>query len=401
MTSPSPGLRDWAGLPGPAVLLSAVRRRARLGQATESGRLTALALTPEQRREVGLVLGSDWALSSKPVRLQDLAASLAEHDLTVRDLLEALCGPVSLDRDIRLQAVEAADDERSAAIAELTRAGVPREAAIEWLETDPMLPPAGDGDLVGTVWEVAAIWSSLPGSGVTRLAQFAGLHLGNAHALDADQVLGRLVARLAADVRGLERPTRGGKLWRRAWASVGILCDEVSSRVLVLNLPLVGRAHCVGVCEVSRGEPVWLTLRSLRGEWQSKPATVFVCENPTVIETAADALGYECPPMVCTEGLAHTATLDLIAGLAEAGCRLRVRADFDRAGLVVMNQLLTAAPNAEPWRFDAPTYADLTGLPLAPSADLDEVLRTPVHEEVLLDTLLSDLRAAKEGTDAS
>jgi uncharacterized protein (TIGR02679 family) len=225
------------------------------------------------------------------------------------------------------------------------------------------------------------------------LAQFASLNLEDAHALDADHVLGRLVTRLAADVRGLERPARGGKTWRLAWASVGILCDEVSSRVLVLNLPLAGDTHAARLCRQSMSEPVWLSLRSLRGEWSVDPLTVFVCENPTVVEAAADALGGNCPPLVCTDGIATTAAVDLVAGLAASGCDLRIRADFDRAGLVIMNQLRTAAPEATSWRFDTSTYAALTRRSLDPAVDLNEVLTSFVHEEAMLDTLLGDLGA--------
>jgi uncharacterized protein (TIGR02679 family) len=393
MSQLATGLREWSALSGPSALLAHVRKRARLGQATETGRLSSLALSAAERRELGLLLGTDWAISGRPVRLEDLARSLAEHSLTLRALIEAIDGPIVLDKDVRRQAAEIADLERLDALRELIQAGLPEGLAAAWLDTDPMLPQAGAGDLLGTVWEVAAVWAALPGWGAApaRLAHVASLTLEDAHALDADHLLGRLVARLAADVRGLERPARGGKTWRLAWASVGILCDEVSSRVLVLNLPLAGHAHAARLCRQSIGEPVWLSLRSLRSEWSVDPITVFVCENPTVVEAAADALGGNCPPLVCTDGIATTAALDLVAGLADSGCNLRIRADFDRAGLVIMNQLRTVAPEATPWRFDTSTYAAVTHRLLDPAMDLDEVLTSFVHEEALLGTLLGDL----------
>ncbi|MFD7160926.1 DUF2399 domain-containing protein [Kribbella sp. NPDC059898] len=380
-------------LSGPAALLDLVRRRAQLGQATETGRITSLVPSVDQRRELGLLLGTDWVTSGRPVRLEKLAQCLAEHELTVRALLEAVHGPIELDADVRRQALETAAAERLEASLELARAGVPQGVAADWLTNDPMLPQSGSGELLSIVWEVAAVWSSLPGGEAppVRLAQFAGVNLDDAHALDADRLLGRLIARLAAAVRGLERPVRGGKAWRLAWASVGVLCDEVSSRVLVLNLPLAGGTHAARLCQQSPGEPVWLSLRSLRGEWSATATTVFVCENPTVVEAAADALGDNCPPLVCTDGIATTAALDLIAGLAVGGCHLWIRADFDQAGLVIMNQLRTAAPEAKPWRFDTSTYAALTNAALDPQRELSEVLTTSVHEEVLLETLLGDL----------
>jgi len=61
---------------------------------------------------------------------------------------------------------------------------------------------------------------------------------------------------------------------------------------------------------------------------------VFVCENVTVLEAAADELGSACPPMVCTDGVPSSAALDLVGRLAAEGCRISVRADVDEAGFV-------------------------------------------------------------------
>lgn len=399
MTSELPrGLADWCLLDGPSALLDVVRRRVQLGQATETGRLGALRLTASHRREVGRLLGMTWTLSDRPVQLHDLAARLAEHDLTVRQLVEAVRGPIELDVDVRRTALQVALAEDDLALAELVAVGVPEDAARTWLAEDRSLAPSGEGLRLGTIWEVAAAWDAAPGAGAApiRLAQLASLHLRDAHALDADQPLGKLVARLAAVVHGLERPTRGGKAWRLAWASIGVLCDEVSSRVLALNLRLTGESHAVRLCQESTGEPVWLTLRSLRGDWRAIPQTVFVCENPTVAEAAADALGVQCPALVCTDGVATTAAVDLVAGLAASGCTIHVRADFDSVGLVIVNQLLSVAPDALSWRYDSKTYLDHA----SPAArDVRSDLRgamadvgTTIHEETLLDDLLTDLR---------
>ncbi|TCO15658.1 uncharacterized protein (TIGR02679 family) [Kribbella steppae] len=403
MTSSVPkGLLDWCALDGPSAVLDVVRRRAELGQSTETGRLGAVRLTVAQRREVGRLLGTTWALSDRPLQLRDVAARLREHGLTVLELVERVRGPIELEADVRRTAVETADTEDAAALAELVAAGVPVAEARTWLDEDRSLPVLGSGRRLGTIWEVAAVWCAAPGRGAkpVRLAQLASVHLGDAHALDADQTLGKLVARLAATVHGLERPTRGGKAWRLAWAAIGILCDEVSSRVLALNLHLTGDSHVARLCRESIGEPMWLTLRSLRGDWTAEPGTVFVCENPTVAEAAADTLGADCPPLICTDGTATTAAVDLVGGLAAIGCDLHIRADFDAAGLVIVNQLLAAAPDAKPWRFDTPTY--LSHFPSA-TTDVTDLrtalthLGTTIHEETLLEDLLTDLRAHAAG----
>ncbi|EWC64194.1 hypothetical protein UO65_0520 [Actinokineospora spheciospongiae] len=177
----------------------------------------------------------------------------------------------------------------------------------------------------------------------------------------------------------------------------------MSSRVLALNLPLTGEAPAVKLCAAAPGEPVWLTLRSLVGAWTASRADVFVCENPTVTEAAADALGPTCPPLVCTDGTASGAALDLLSGLAAAGCAIHARADFDPAGFTIADQVLSVAPGALSWRFDQRTCATECGMSGRHAAPHDLVTavaglrvaydrsRSPVHEERVLALLLSDL----------
>ncbi|OLR90303.1 hypothetical protein BJP25_02730 [Actinokineospora bangkokensis] len=237
----------------------------------------------------------------------------------------------------------------------------------------------------------------------TRLAQLAADTVHDAHALDADRQLGRGVARLLAIEHDLPRPQRAGRAWRAAWTAAGVACDGVSSRVLALNLPLTGESPAARLCVAAPGEPVWLTLRSLTGSWTASASDVFVCENPTIAEAAADALGLTCPPLVCTDGIASGAALDLLAGLAIAGCTIHARADFDPAGFTIADQVLSVAPDALSWRFNARTYAEERGLSGHHDAPEDlaaavaglrvayDLARLPVHEERVLTLLLSDL----------
>lgn len=406
MTALPPGLVTWADKPGPAKLLDVARLRARRGHQTEAGTLTTLTLTADERRDVGLLLGTRWAASGKPVRLQDLAAALAEHGQSVRGFVENIDGaPIVPDRDVRLAAEAAAEAEEAQVVGVLGDCGITQSHVAEWL-TDSGLPRPGDGDLADLAGQVRTVWRALPASGDSvRLAQLAADTRHDAHALDNDRLLGRATARLIAIVHGRERPRRAGKVWRDTWYAAGVICDGVSSRVLVLNLPMRGSAPAVQWCNARLGEPLWLTLRSLSDTWNvAAGTTVFVCENVTVVEAAADALTTACPPMVCTDGMPSGAALDLLSGLAGGGCDVRYRADFDSAGLVIADQIRSAAPSAEPWRFDAETYLGVLGqaaehLELAPEPHA--VLRatfdryaTVVHEERLLDGLLTDLRRA-------
>ena len=178
-------------------------------------------------------------------------------------------------------------------------------------------------------------------------------------------------------------------------------------------MTLSGTAWAARLCSVAHGEPVWLTLRSLRGDWATEARTVYVCENPTVVEAAADALGLACPPLVCTDGIAAGAAIELIAGLARHHCDLRIRADIDFAGFTIIEQILAVAPAAQLWRFDLPTYAETLGVQLSENppptsvAGTVEALRNvydasrkSVHEERILNTLLNDL-ASENATDSS
>lgn len=397
MTTLPDGLTEWAAHPGPAKLLDAVRVRARRGHRTETGTLSALQLTTTDRREIGLLLGTPWEVTGRPPRLQDLAVRLAEHDLTVLGLIELLDGrPIERDSELRRARAAAAEAELDQVVSALAACGVTAAHARTWL-ADPGLPKPGGGGLAALTDDVITVWRDLPQPPRTiRLAQLAATIAHDAHALDADRLLGRSLARLAAVVHGLDRPRRAGMTWRTAWASVGVRCDGVSSRVLVLNLSLNGAAPAATWCASARGEPVWLTLRSLSGDWNVSPTTVYVCENPTVVEAAADALSAACPAMVCTDGMASGAALDLLSGLATAGCHIRYRADFDASGFVIADQILGVAPAASPWQFDAATYLHLLGI--SPTGGTLPSLRgahgrhgVDVHEERLLNDLLADL----------
>lgn len=401
-------LENWVRLPGPAAVLAAIVSRAHRGFKTESGSLGTVALTEDERRQVAQLLGTPWELTGRPVRLQDLAARLGEHGLSVRELAEAAHGTtIEPDSARRERATNAAQRERSVAASVLATAGVDPATVNQWMD-DRGLPRAGTGDLQILAEQVADVLRHLGRSDrKIWLAQLAADVFNNAHRLDADEQLGRAVARLAAITHCLPRPQRAGRDWRAAWASIGVTCDAVSSRVLALNLPLEGDSPATRQCNNSLGEPVWLTLRSLTSNWSARPrTTVFICENVTVAQAAADELGPACPPLVCTDGIASGAALDLLAGLSAGGCTIHARADFDQAGFTIADQILSVAPDTYSWRYDAATYATICDLPdwIAPSSGLSDALddlralyatiRIPVHEERLLGDLLADLAAA-------
>ncbi|MFD3707519.1 TIGR02679 domain-containing protein [Nocardia sp. NPDC058658] len=389
------GLRAWAATAGPAAVFDAIRRRVSRGGGLESGSLS-VRLTAEQRTQVGRLLGTDWEVSGRAVTLRALGIALADHDLTVRQFVELLDGrKLTVRRETNAAIQRAAEQERQSSVRTLCAAGIAEHVAQGWL-AGPRAPRLGSGTAAETARQIALVWPHLPWAGPgLRLAQLAAETTGDAHGLDYSTDLGRTVARLIAASAGLPRPSRPGRDWRAAWASAGVRCDTVSSRVLTLNVPLdltVGHR---------RGVPTWLTLRDLLGSWRfdPAPAMLFICENPTVVEAAADELGTRCPPLVCTDGVPALAALDLIAGIDESRTEVRVRADFDPTGFMIVSTVQSVARRAGLWRFDAPTYATYFGIDIEPGvsvAEVREFFGKDLHEEALLPLLLADLRDAAD-----
>ncbi|MQY29477.1 TIGR02679 domain-containing protein [Nocardia aurantia] len=389
MNKPVPqGLRDWAALPGPARVLDAVRRRAQRGGRLDRGSLS-VTLSSDERRQVGRLLGTAWEVSRRPVTLYALASGLAGHGYTVRPFVETLDGEPLVDRRETRDAEHLAAQQESTRVLEiLDAAGVPPEVTERWL-ADRSIPKPGSGRAAGLAERVAAVWARLPWEGPSlRLAQLAATVTHDAHALDYDTELGRAVARLIAVKTGIARPARPGREWRAVWSAAGVRCDTVSSRVLTLNLPLDITAG------TRPGAPVWLTLRDLLQPWHFEPlpTRIYVCENPTVVEAAADELGERCAPLICTDGVPALAALDLIAGAADAGIEVWVRADIDTAGFVIVDTVRTAAPEAEPWRFDIGTYIGYFGAGEGDSlAEVHRSTGRDLHEESVLRELMADL----------
>lgn len=324
----------------------------------------------------------------------------------------ALTGPVT-DRAAAAAATEAA---WRAAFDPLDRAVAGRPGLTEWAERlrttgtvrRVARHPGAAADLLTRLASVLAV---LPGE-PEPIGRFAERVLGSAHALDPDRPLAGLVFGAARALGGV--PDGAGSAWRReVWASVGLLRDELSSTVLVLNLPTAADTPTGRLLAAlhETGEPAVLTLRQLRRppRLRAPGVTVSVCENPVVVAEAADHLGSAAGPLVCLGGQPGVAAMTLLRGLADSGTRLRYHGDFDWGGLRIGNVVFSRLP-ADPWRFDAATYRSalnrgtpyrgaehpLIGEPAPCSWDpeLAEAMRDAgrrVEEERGLDDLLGDL----------
>lgn len=365
-------LRTWAALPGPARVLAAARDR------TEAGRLGPRArmeidLTASQRAEVGRILEPSWAASEGAVPIAELRRSLAAHGTTLEDLLTAVGGPLRDLRAERREDREKRHTERTAALEALSLLAGPNADpdALARCLAGAHSPSARATEITLVIDHLDELQTS--GVSSIRLPVLAARLFGDAHALDRGAGLGRAVARFlrARDVSAAPYadPLEDTTTWRAAWELGGVACDEVSAQVLVLNLPLTGDGPAARLAAVA-GEPVWLTLRSLRAPFSLTEGTeqVFVCENPAIVEAAADQHGVSSQPLICTFGLPSLAAMALLQGLAPM-TTLMVRADGDAVGHRIVDRLLHL-PGAQRWR-------------MPPGFDK--------YEEEILDDLLPDL----------
>jgi uncharacterized protein (TIGR02679 family) len=368
LMNPDKGLLDWARLPGPRKVLAAARRRLEEG-GDLTGRPFRVSLTTDERKDVGRLLGMSWIHSGRAVGARALAEAIGDLGTDIPELLAAIGTPVRDLRGERIAARKGAEAERERAVIALTDVGVPVGVASSWAVRRG-LPAAGSGQLVDLASRCARVWECLPGpnGGRILLTVLAASALDDPHALDR----GSPVATGVLRILGHELP-ESAEMWRAAWEQHGIDCDPVSSRVLVLNLPLEGNAPCVALSHAAGSEPLWLTLRSLVGVFQTNASDVYACENPSVLIAAADALGPRSHPLICTNGRPSAAAVRLLGRLAETGTSLHIRADDDTAGQEIVKALRSSIPSTQLWRYDQRPPG------------------TPRYEEQDLKALLTDL----------
>ncbi|WP_291426741.1 DUF2399 domain-containing protein [Deinococcus sp.] len=204
---------------------------------------------------------------------------------------------------------------------------------------------------------------------------------GNAHALDDDQLAGK-VFRAAADRLGVPRPER----------------DGVSSVALCANL--CGPDWLTGAA----GHTLALPLREVQQLTGLYAPTnrVWVLENPSVFEALHAA--HPQAPLICTSGQPGAATTELLRRLPLSTTAF-LSCDLDVGGLRIASFLRRSiALHWQPWRMDAQAYAlactrgkvALNGA-LAGFTDFPELLAAMkaggvgAHQENLLPELLADL----------
>lgn len=407
-------LRELLGKPELARVVRRIRERLERGEPL-AGQIILRDASDAERDAMDRLLGRPPSRGSAlTVNLESLG-ELLRRAMICDDLAEAverLSGPVVNRRAVRARVEQAWAD----LFAEAMRFS-DKPLWGEWLSalrTSGLLRRLADDDPAKGKRLLDAcnlLASRLPADAVP-LAELAAAVAGDSHALDVGAPLGTLGVRMAALVGRVERWDRSDER-REAWAAAGVMCDELSAPVLVLNLPVEdstpsGRAMRL---HAESGEPYRVSVRQLlrgtvRVSTSLASASVFVCENPTVVAAAANRLGPRCPPLLCTDGQLKTAARLLLARLRDVGADLLYHGDFDWGGLHIANTVFSRFA-ARPWRFSTADYLatpggrELDGDPV--DACWDTALRgamvehgRAIHEEQILDVLLADLARSPE-----
>ncbi|MEU0553240.1 TIGR02679 family protein [Dactylosporangium sp. NPDC006015] len=410
-----PTTLQWLRSPSLTPLWTSLRGRLQRNGRRAEGRLTVHCGSPQDRDAIGQLLGRAVGAS--------VAVDLAALDRLLRssaagtglvEVVEAVTGPIP-DR----RADAAAERDRRASLrgqvlATASEAGLDgQEWVTDWLDG------VWRSGIIGRLPSPAALTQAvtvlgLVLGGTSRLwsrGELAEQVTGTAHGLDDDTLLNRLVLR-GITLATAAAPPSSAVERRSLWESVGVAGDTVATTVLTYGLRPLGDGFPAGHLRdrASHHAEAHLTLRDLRRllPLALEPQTVYVCENPRILEAAAQlALP---AAMVCTLGNPTVVTLALLDALAALdGVQLRYHGDFDWPGVAIAGRVMRRT-GAFPWRFGTADYQAavlatrdpqtpphrLTGTPAATWWDPDLATAmhredAAVHEERLTDTLLADL----------
>jgi uncharacterized protein (TIGR02679 family) len=418
-----PDVRAVLGGPDLRALFEAVRDAVEARGPEEARTVTVAGLSTSERRAIANLHGWNEIPAGEKVRISlpklDKALRDSALGLGLLEALELLFGRLVNRRSARAEAHAERETLWSRAREHPVVKGRPElQRWLDELRAHGLLTRAAratggrEGELLERALATAA---RLPAPGLL-LPVLATEVFGDAHALDPGRAEAALVLRAAALIAGWSSVPSSAPERRKLWAEVGVACDPLSTDVLTLGLKPVGvdlLSRHLRECSEA-GEPRRVTLRELMRHPVAVPAgtMVFVCENPSVLASAADGLGERCAPLICVEGVPSTAALLLLRGLGTSGAKIRVHADFDWAGVKIVNLLLAQVEGARAWRMEATDYEsaaaragyslELSGAPVAASWDplLAKALEThgvAIAEESCLAMMLEELERGHSG----
>lgn len=426
-TTPQPPNADaltFLTRPGLTRLWTAARARLERNGLQATGTIRLHNLNAPEREAISLLLAKPLTNPTASIPLGDLDARLRTSALG-RGLTATLqeLGPPLTDR-------RAARDKAAAqrtglwATAEAALAATSLSAqpwAGRWLEeirrtgTSARQDPHTAATLLTQAIHTLAMLFPGPDAEPTPAlwgrGELATRTTGSAHGLDDGTLLARLVLRGIALASGVDIPPDApGR--RALWRLASVTPDEVSSTVLTYGLRPTGATWGEkALCErADHHLETHFSLRELRALPLQMPADtrIHVCENPRIVEAAADA---GCTaPLVCTSGNATTVVLTLLDALAAIDCAFIYHGDFDWPGIQLANRIMERY-EAQPWRMETREYEYLvtrtqmhgapplllTGTRIEATWDPElaltmDAVGIALHEEAAVDLLLEDLR---------
>jgi uncharacterized protein (TIGR02679 family) len=333
--------------------------------------VTTIALpspTLEERKAVANLLGKRVSRArSIRITISELETVIQNGKLApdLRSLVETLQGPLRnlvTEKAIQQQSWQAVYDNVKTASSEIENETWDIENWLAQIAKTGLLKRLAKGDpntALQLLQQTLSVLRTLPGKGQT-LSTLAANSLGDAHGLDRGRPVATLVKRAIAHSE-LNTDSEEEERDREIWANAGILVGgAITSQVLVLNLAVAGKSYSAQILNQAKhhGQPLWLTLRQLvldTPPWQLEQRTVYVCENPAIIAEAAEHLGANCPPMVCSYGQSGAAFNYLLQHLQDAGARLVYHGDYDWPGITIANSIMQRFA-VKPWLFDETAY---------------------------------------------
>ncbi len=416
-------LRAYLSAPGLAQVWAAARSRLERNGLHPTGTLT-LDLDDAAADRLSGLLGRPLEPGvGRRIKLAELDAALRRSAAGqgLISVLEALDGRPLTDRAATRQDARAQWAQMWQRLdAALSAAGLADAAWVpEWiagLRRTGVLARAGtDAATRALGHAVAALEILLPPTAEPpaswELAPLATRITGNAHGFDATSLASAVLLRAAAHAFGRAVPESAADR-RELWQDLGVATDTVSGTVLAWQLRPPGTDPWSRMMRdrANLGLITHLTLYELDRagavEFAGPGQTVYVCENPQVLQAAAHARAEM--PLLCLSGNPAIVGTRLLRALIAAGSPVRYHGDFDWPGVAIAGRIL--ALGAAPWRMSAGDYrtavahlaADhaviLTGNPIPTLWDPDlaaamSARGLAVHEESVLPDLLADLLA--------
>jgi uncharacterized protein (TIGR02679 family) len=402
-------LRRLLGAPELGWLVERIRIRLERGEPVD-GTVTLVGASAEQRKAAARLLGRRLGRgTSLSVPLPEVAAALRRAGITsgLRGAVEVLAGrPVRNPRAERAAEIQRFHEVLDAARRSRLNDSEWHAAWLDEITKDSSLfrlVRQGQDHLLA---QATAVLERLPegaGESAVLLPALAETVTGDASALSATP-LATLVLRALA-LREVVPMPASREAERALWTAAGVVTDDLTSQVLVLNVRAGGDRLGEWLTEAAEtGEPFRVTLHQL-SVMSILPLAIhlYVCENASVVQAAASQLGAASAPLVCTEGEPSVACRRLLQTALVTGTRIHWHSDMDWPGLRQTTAAISRM-GATPWLMGADDYKAAVGASCEPLkgtatespweprlAEMMQARGRAVTEDRQLPALLADL----------